>query len=292
MFFNRKYPETISIEELIETNSFVKTEYEKYIKLCRIIANKYIHEYIKLDPEDICIDMISPYIENMLYSFIKNDCLNDDEEHIINPRAFYMDRYDINKHLYDDPYSHYIIDYQTYADKDEDCRTRLNDAINHCYDCFNNYDYVRNKFSREHEDIVKDLYKTLEDIRVNKFVDISNMSIKEIYEMNSLTLNEFLTRFIIYFDDNLSELLESHYSEIHEVFVEIKLQINETLNNGNDEITISLNNFNSINETYKFDYTRLIETIVDNAMKDIYVTCTIHHFAKWFVDSDIWTNDI
>lgn len=281
-----KYPQVNSIKELIETNYYVKTEYKKYIKHVRQLAEKIMNECIGTNINEVC--------EKILKCGCGIEPCDIDE---IDIKTFWKDGYEINQRLYSDSYvdrNSKIQELQFDAKMEflniviDDYNNFLNDQsreyINSLLDCS---DLQTNFMLMEYDKLFDELDSISKNISL-----LDQMRVDEIIRSKLNFAKEFIARVSLNYDDALYEILDRYLEVIAEKFENKEEDIiKEILKSNNEKYMIRIDDIRTEINSFKIVYGDLIETFVDEIMKDVNVTCTIFHFAKWFVDGELKRNE-
>lgn len=285
---NHTYPQVSTIEELIETNSYVRSEYEKYLKHMRLLAEKILNECIGTDVDWVCERMI------------KCGCgvePHDDDD--IDVKSFWKDGREIESRVYstNTTICYAKIEEIYFSDQIDYLKCAIDDYRNFILNGSKDYDNNVIDESGVQPNLLlmnfDDLFEELETIRTRDSVPFTNMSVNETILGRYSISKEFIARFSLHFDTALYEILGSYIDVISESFEQKQADIvKEILKTDNEKYTIRIDDLRREIASFKIVYKDLLDTFIDDVMRDVNVTCTVFHFAKWYVDSEIWVNDI
>lgn len=283
-FENKKYPQVDSINELIKSNPYVRTEYKKYIKYMRKLAEKILNECIGTDIDRVCEHLLR-------YGCGKEQPISFDNFDV---KSFWEDGDDINTRLYSDEYINRSskIEELHFSESIKELNQVIDDYRNFLRG--NSIGYIN---SLEDERGIQtnfmlmeydEMFKELDAISKNNSVSFDDMNMCEIIRGRYNIAREFIARFSLHFDSALYEILEQYLDCIAESFENKEDDIiKEILKTDNEKCMVRLDDIRREINAFKIVYKDLIDTFVDDMLKDVNVTCTLFHFAKWFVDSSM-----
>lgn len=305
----REQPKMISIMNLINENPYMKTEYEKYTKYYRELAEKYFNECIKINIDEIIKQVTIDTFNNDF--FVEDVCrgehaIDDCVDKNINLSLYYIDTYSISdkicdnltelydyreEHVFDhDKVCEHEIKYWVKSYRDYDSKEYESDSKNQFKDhhmILENTEY----FDPFYTNNVAIIYEELDKIRENKIVPFSQMTMKEIINMKSETVNDFIGRMVIFLEYELYNILARHHSCLQECLdSNTKNILKEMMETVNDSCTIDLSALRKCNEEFRNEYTSFVNGFVDEVMNRYSISFTRNHVTKWCADSGMYPN--